>query len=172
MSPVPPLLRIPVGVVVERRRAKSQWIDFVWRPIEALAGAPEAAPWTKLNGDDELATFYAGATEVELYPSETTNYRDNLATGTPLLWVVLRPTETEPRLELYAVTADPAEGEGYAQTGTDIVDSVPMPDAIADVVAAFVTEHHVERVFFKRKRDRADSEALAPRAPIKRDRRE
>jgi hypothetical protein len=33
------------------------------------------------------------------------------------------------------------------------------------VVAAFVVEHHVEQPFVKRKRDRADPEALARRMP-------
>ena len=170
MSPVQPLKRIPVGIIVERRRAKSHWIDYVWRPLSALEDVPETAPWTKLAGDQELATFYVGSAEVELYPSETTNYRDNLATGTPQLWVVLRRTETEPPFVLHTVTADPAEGEGYTQVGDDLVEPVPMPDSIADAVAAFVAEHHVERVFFKRKRHRADPEALAPRDPTRKER--
>ncbi len=46
---VAPLMRIPVGVVVERRKAKSQWIDHVWRPVAVLDGVPEAAPWTLLS---------------------------------------------------------------------------------------------------------------------------
>ena len=33
-----------------------------------------------------------------------------------------------------------------------------MPPSIREIVAAFVAEHHVERQFFKRKRDRADPE--------------
>jgi len=32
------LLRIPVGVVVERRKADSSWIDFVWRGVGVLPG--------------------------------------------------------------------------------------------------------------------------------------
>jgi hypothetical protein len=39
-----------------------------------------------------------------------------------------------------------------------------MPQPITELVAAFVGEHHVERQFFKRKRDRADPEALGRRA--------
>ena len=38
-----------------------------------------------------------------------------------------------------------------------------MPRTIAEIVAAFVAEHHVERQFFKRKRDRQDTESLARR---------
>ena len=170
MSAVQPLLSIPVGIVVERRRAKSEWIDFVWRPVIAFAGVPATPPWTRISGDEELATYYAGEARVDLYPSETSNYRDNLTSGTPQLWVVLRPTEAEPPYELVLVTADPAEGEGYSQPGTDLVEPVPMPDSLFDAVALFVQQHHVERVFFKRKRDRADPEALAPRGPGRKDR--
>ena len=78
------LQHIAVGVIVERRKAASQWIDFVWRPTAVLAGAPEAKPWTLLNkSQDDAASFYAGPAEVALYRSETSNYRDNLATGAP-----------------------------------------------------------------------------------------
>jgi Protein of unknown function (DUF3305) len=159
----PPLARIAVGVVVERRVAKSPWIEHVWRPVGVLAGVPEAAPWTSLPGASGADTFYAGAGEVELYRSETTNYRDNLATGQPLLWVVLRPTGGDPPFSVVTVTADPAEGEAFTETATDLVEAVPMPETIAETVAAFVTEHHVERTFHKRKRDRADPEALSRR---------
>jgi len=170
VSLVPPLVRIPVGIVAERRRAKSQWIDFVWRPVTALAGVPDTAPWTRLSGNDELATYYVGGAEVELFPSETSNYRDNLVSGKPQLWVVLRPTDADPPYNLVLVTADPSEGEGYTQTGSDLVDPVPMPESIIDTIAAFIQVHHVERVFFKRKRTPVDPEAMAPRGPARKDR--
>src|SRR5260370_13954207 len=104
MSVVPALARILVGVVVERRRATSPWIDFTWQPVMALPGRPDAAPWTVLSSDAEIATFYAGSTEIALYRTESGNYRDNLACGVPLLWVALRPTRLEPPYELFAVT--------------------------------------------------------------------
>jgi hypothetical protein len=37
-------------------------------------------------------------------------------------------------------------------------------------LAAFIAKHHVETPFVKRKRDRADPEALARRGPLKEDR--
>ena len=80
-----------------------------------------------------------------------------------MLWVALRPTGVEPPYEIFAVTADPAEGEAWTQSGSDLVDVVPMPEAVRAAIDAFVAEHHVERPFFKRKRDRADPEALARR---------
>jgi hypothetical protein len=159
----PPLARIAVGVVVERRVATSQWIDHVWRPVGVLAGMPEATPWTPLPGASGADTFYAGAAEVELYRSETANYRDNLASGQPSLWVVLRPTGDDPPFSVVTVTADPAEGEAFTETATDLVEAVAMPESVAEAVAAFVAEHHVERAFEKRKRDRANPEALGRR---------
>ena len=163
----PPLMRIPVGVVVARRKAASQWIDFTWTPDAVLHGVPEAAPWTVLrqNNDEsgDTTMFYAGPAEIELYRTETTYYRDNLATGAPLLWVVLAPSDGDPPYRLVAVTADPAEGEGLTEGAANLVEAVPMPDTIVEIVAAFVAEHHVERQFFKRKRDRQDTESLARR---------
>jgi hypothetical protein len=54
------------------------------------------------------------------------------------------------------------------------VEAVPMPDSVRDTIASFIAEHHVERTFVRRKRNRADSEALARRvrsigAPISND---
>lgn len=160
-----PLVSIPVGVVVERRKAASQWIDYTWQPVALLPGAPETPPWTLLRETETTASFYVGSAELALHRLETGNYRDNLATGAPSVWVVLRPTSVEPPYEIVTVTADPSEGEAFTEAGNDLVEAVPMPDSIRERVAAFVAEHHVERTFFKRKRDRADPEALARRIP-------
>jgi hypothetical protein len=167
---VPALAKMPVGIVVARRKAQSPWIDFTWTPVSALAGLPDAAPWTMLSQDDNGATFYAGPADVELYRTETANYRENLAGGTPLLWVALRPTGVEPPYEIFGVTADPAEGEAWTEAGNDLVDVVPMPEVVRAMIEAFVAEHHVERPFHKRERDHADPEALARRTPPQKER--
>ena len=97
--------------------------------------------------------FFAGTATVALYRTETANYIDNLASGAPKLWVVLRPSDRQPPYELVAVTADPAEGEAFTEAGNDLVDTVPMPAEVRDAVEAFIAAHHVERPFFKRQRD-------------------
>ena len=162
MNAAPALSRMSVGVVLERRKATSPWTDFSWRPVAILPGRPQAEPWTVLAIDGEAATFYAGAVDLMLHRTETGQYRDNLASGAPSLWVALRTTGGEP-LRVVAVTADPAEGESFTQAGDDLVGAVPMPMAVRDVVEAFVVEHHVEQPFFKRQRDRANPESLARR---------
>jgi hypothetical protein len=159
-----PLATIPVGVVVERTKSVSQWSDYLWRPVKVLPGVPDTPPWSKLEGNDERALFYVGAADVDLHRTETTNYRDNLVTEAPLLWVVLEKSDGEYPYQLRLVTADPAEGEAMTSVGENIVDSVPMPESIEQTIVAFIKEHHVEREFVKRKRDRANPEALARRS--------
>ncbi len=169
MSRAGPLAKAVVGVVVERRKAKSQWVDHVWRPVAALPGVPDAPPWTALERDDEATRFYAGPAEVGLYRTDTAQYRDNLASGSPGLWVVLRPTGAEPPYQIVAVTADPSEGEAFTESGTDLVEPVPMPEPIRAMIEAFVAEHHVEQAFYKRKQKRADPEAFARGRPVRKD---
>jgi len=147
------LARIPVGVVVERRKATSPWLDFVWQPSAVLPGVPAAEPWTPLGPVGDTTSFFAGTATLELYRTETANYIDNLSLATPLLWVVLRPTDRQPPYDVVAVTADPAEGEAFTEAGNDVVETVPMPAAIREAVEAFIAEHHVARPFFKRQRD-------------------
>ncbi|MEA2870664.1 MAG: hypothetical protein QOH67_640 [Hyphomicrobiales bacterium] len=150
------LARIVVGVVVERRKAKNPWLDFVWRPVSVLAGTPSAAPWTRISEEGDATTFYAGETAIELHRTETANYRQNLCSGMPALWVVLRPklaNSADLAFELLMVTADPAEGEALTDAGNDLVATVPMPAAIIETIDDFNAEHHVERTFNKRKRD-------------------
>lgn len=158
-----PLSQIVVGVVVERRKADSPWIDFLWRPVGILPDAPDMPPWSALREEGEGVLFYAGSRQVELHRSETARYRENLATGSPLLWVILSPAEGEWPYDLAAVTADPAEGEAFTEAGANLVEAVAMPEVVHEAVEAFVAEHHVEREFVKRKRDRANPEAMARR---------
>jgi hypothetical protein len=158
-------VRIPVGVIVERRMTKSPWGDAVWRPTAILAGLPDADPWTVL-ATAETTTVYAGAANIELYRTEADNYRSNLGSTVPSVWVALYPTGGEPPYEIAAVTADPAEGEALTEPGQAIVEAVMMPVSIRDAIASFINEHHVERTFHKRKRLDADPEALARHGPI------
>jgi hypothetical protein len=146
---------IRVGVVVERRKAESSWADFLYRPVSVLEGVPAAPPWTLIGSEGDVTTFYAGDSVIELHRTETTNYRDNLASGAPLLWVILRPGSGVVGLDLLFVTADPAEGEALTGAGNDLVESVPMPVGIRRIVGNFIAEHHVEQSFFKRERSKS-----------------
>lgn len=156
---------LEVGVVAERQILKNPWIDHSWMPVAVLAGAPTTAPWTILTQTPQVTRFYAGSFELEFFGSETGMYRDNLQSGQPSLWVVLRPTEAPPGVALQLVTANPSEAEALTEPGTDIIEPVPMPVEIQQRLAAFVGLHHVERPFIKRTRDRANPDAMAKRTP-------
>ena len=156
-------------MVVERRKARSPWLDFLWRPISVLVGTPSAAPWTEIGEEGDATTFYAGEAAIELHRTETANYRQNLASGTPALWIVLRPrlaNSASPAFDILMVTADPSEGEALTDAGNDLVATVPMPATIMETIDRFIAEHHVERPFNKRQRDRGE-----PRMSGQRDKR-
>jgi hypothetical protein len=144
--------------VVERRKATSAWVDVIWRSIAVLGGVPDAAPWTIIAGDEDVATFYVGAAEIELYRTEADHYWSNLESGEPSVWVALRPTGTDPPYALFAVTVDPAEGESFAQAGGDVVDAVAMPAAVRESVEAFVARHQVLQPHYRRNRTDAREE--------------
>ncbi len=166
MNVASPRASMSVGVVVERRKAASAWIDYVWQPVAVLPGRPQTEPWTVLAAEGDAVTFYAGAADVMLYRTETGRYRDNLASGAPSLWIVLRPTGCEPPYSVVAVTADPAEGESFTQAGNDLVGAVPLPAAVHEMLEAFIAEHHVEHPFVKRERDHVDPRAQGRPRPI------
>jgi hypothetical protein len=150
------LAQIPVGVVVERRMARSMWVDFLWRPVSVFVGSPSVAPWTPLDTGSETAFFYAGQAVIELHRTETTNYRDNIASGAPALWVALHPAAAGQPYEILAVTADPAEGEAFTDAGNYLVEAVPMPSEVVEAIVRFLAEYHVERPFVKRRRQPAE----------------
>ncbi len=155
-----PTMTMQVGVVLEKRKARSVWLDVIWEAHSVLAEPAAAAAGSPLGRDGEGELFYAGAAVLEAHTIETAYYRDNLATGKPQIWVVLRAQGGIGLPEIVKVTCDPTEGEGYTETGWDTVNTVAMPEPIVAALMAFVDEHHVDRPILKRKRDRADPEAL------------
>ncbi len=160
---LPGTVRVPVWVVAERRRGATRWSDHVWRAAAVLEDAPDAPPWTPLREDADRALFLAGRFEVTLHPTDTENLKQNLESGDPRAWVVLReaPGAPAPGLLLHLVTADGGEAHLYADVGNDLLESLPMPPGLRAAAEAFVRVHHRERGAHKRRRDRADPEALA-----------
>jgi hypothetical protein len=152
-----------IGVVVDRLVLDNPWVDHTWLPSAILPGAPAVAAWTVLSDQARLRQFYAGPHQLSFFSVDTANDRDNLSSGAPKIWVSLRPRDGEPPVEVIGVTADPAEGEAFTEAGEDIVEAVAMPAEIALRLAEFIQEHHVERDFYKRRRDQANPEALATR---------
>ena len=145
-----------IGVVLARRKVDHPWADHVWVAHAALYPPPETQAGTVVSADDTLTLVYAGPATVELFVSETGNYRDNLQSGSPSLWIAARTRSDGGTPEFVRVTADPTEGEAYFESGSDVVAALPMAPDLVEWVSAFVAAYHVEREFLKRKRDRKD----------------
>ncbi len=156
---------LTIGLVMERLDPSTEWGEPIWRPLQALDGTPDTPAWTVLDRQADRVRYYAGAFTVRLYSTDTQFYRDNLIAERPRLWVAMRPDGPEPPVEIIAVTADPTEGEGYTQTGTELVEVVDIPPVTAAQIAAFVAAHHVERTFEKRKRDKRPPDMVGRRWP-------
>src|SRR3981189_2101143 len=76
-----------VGVRLLRRSIDNPWIDHMWSPLMLLDDVPATAPWTVLSSEADATIYYAGAASIDLFSSDTANYRDNLADGEPRVWV-------------------------------------------------------------------------------------
>ena len=151
---------VEVGVVIAKRKLSNPWVDHAWLPAAALPTVPDAAPGTRLSTTEREELYYAGSYAITLHAGEASHYRDNLVSGQPSLWVAIRPIGGDEH-EIATVTADPYEGESLAGGIGDIVEAVPMPPEVQAHLTRFVEMFLVERAFVKRKRDRADSEAMA-----------
>ena len=154
---------MPVAVIVERRAVDNPWIDYSWKAVEVLPAAPLAAPWSTLAGGPGWTRYLAGVAQLAMYRKETETYKYNIEADVPAVYVFLRRVDDEPGLRLLGATVCVGEVEAHSDAGDDIVEAVPMPPEVRDWVTEFVALHHVERAFYKRKRDRADPEALAGR---------
>jgi hypothetical protein len=148
--------RREIGVVLERRRVDHPWQEHAWRAVAVLPDVPAAPPGTEIAAGEGWARLYAGAAELELFPLETDSYKHNLEGTPPSVFVVLRRTESEPPLALHGATVCVGQAHAHADTMDNVVEALPMPAEIRDWLADFVARHHVERAWFKRKRDRVD----------------
>jgi len=129
-------------------------------PVAVIPGAAPVEKWVPLRQGEGWTHFHAATLDLELFRGETEGYRANLSQNPPQVFVVLRPSEEadEPDVVPFLVTACPYEAESYIESGDEIVEGVVMPDEIAAWVQEFVTRHHVDVPFKKRRNKRHRSE--------------
>jgi Protein of unknown function (DUF3305) len=159
-------IRMPLGVVMERRELDNRWQRFGWRPVAVIPGAPPVDQWRELVRGQRFVRWHAATLPLELHRAETEAYRVNLAGRSPAIYVVLCSIEPSERtagndVGPFAVTASPYDAEGYME-GDYLVEAVPMPEGLIAWVQAFVERHHVDQPFEKRKRKRPETEDGRP----------
>ncbi|SMF23828.1 Protein of unknown function [Tistlia consotensis] len=158
MRPTAIVERVEVGIVLERRESRHPWLDFAWKPVAAIAGAPARDPrgdWPVAAQGDDWIHFHAGTLTLEMFRKETEGYRVNLSQDPPRLFVVLRDPE-DPEVDHpivpILVTACPYEAQDYLDSGSDLVEPVAMPPELVAFLRDFVERNHVEQPFKKRQR--------------------
>lgn len=154
---------MPVGIVVERRDSSHPWADNLWLPVAVIPGAPPmdpGGPWKTLTQGEGWEQYHAGTVEIEIFRTDTDAYLSCLSGDPRSVYVVLRDDlDGDHEVVPFAATVSPHEAQDYLD-GEDVVEPVPMPEAIAAWVRAFVNTHHVDEPFKKRKRKRYKDQEL------------
>lgn len=139
---------------MERRPAKSRWVDHVWRAVAVLDGAADALPFTRLAVlADGTERYFAGNAELTLHRTETEPYEVNL-TGDRVVYIAFHPHAAGGRPALHKVTASPQEASDLLESNEELVEAVAMPGSIQAWVQSFCALHHKEEPFQKRKRNK------------------
>ena len=148
-------LTIPLGIVLRKSPGVTRWARWVWKAVAVLPGAGPAN-WRELRRESEVVEYHAATVPLELWRTDTEAYLTELSTKVPSIYVVMREStepDAEHGLEIVLATASPYDGQDYADNGEDIVELVPMPEALMALIHEWVEKHHEEEVFVKRRRD-------------------
>jgi hypothetical protein len=159
-----PTRTLRIGVLATLRPPATRWGTAALKPCAVLWPAPDLAAPARVAVEGAVETWHLGAHGLTFHSGDTGHQQDNLASANPSVWVALADAEDPARAEVRLVTVDPYEGGGMADDPALLVEAVPLPQALADEMAAFIAAHHVEIPFKKRKRSPATSPA-DPRAP-------
>ena len=138
-------LRITVDIVMERVALANRWVSEAWRPFAVLPSAEVHA-----GAEVERVTVEAGESRwrfprhtLELHPTEAEGYFLNLTSPAPCVFVMWRMSEDDAPPPARPVLATVSYNEaGRLMDGGERVDSVAMPDAIADWMRPFVATHY------------------------------
>ncbi len=159
---------IEIGIVIERRVSDNRWIDHTWTPVAALPGAKPVEQWVKIDEGDGWERYHARTLALELFKGETEGYRYNLSQTEPQIYVIMQAGEEadDAEYEPCHITVCPYEAMGYAESGDEVVEGVPMPPPIITWTQGFVDMYHVDEPFKKRKNKKFDQSGgrRAPRA--------
>lgn len=155
--------RLRVGVIVERKVGTGPWPETQWLIADLLIGGGPAAPQTLAAGPG-WERFYAGSLEIELFRDAIAGYRHNLGSAQPVVYIILRPNEAGDGMHPFHLTLCPVDAQDYLVGGAEIVETVPMPAAIALWLQAFVDCHPPPQPFRKRRQTAKTAGGGAPQA--------
>ncbi len=131
---------LEVAVVMQRRAAKSRWLDYVWEPVSVLTG-PEAkgSEARVLPGDGSVVQWLHPGFRIVLHKDEAEGYYLNCAGEAPKVFVLWR-MDDEHALPV-EVTASFEEAGRWLDAGHS-VDGVPITPEIFSWVGAYVEANY------------------------------
>lgn len=144
---------MPLGIVLEKCEIDNEWEPFVWQAVAVIPGAPEIDQWRVLDQGPGWTRYHAATMPLEIHRKETEGYKYNLGIDPPIIYLVLRyDDDAENGIAPFLATVCPFEAQAYLDGDEDLVEAVPMPDLVSSWLGEFVEQHHVDEVFYKRKR--------------------
>jgi len=144
---------MPLGIVIRKSPGVTRWATWNWLVVAVLPGAG-SADWRELRRDGDAVEFHATTVDLELWRGEAEAYLTGLSTRVPSVYVIMIESDGAQGVDVLLATASPYEAQDYADSGEEIVDLVPMPEALMAWVREFVDAHYEEEIFVKRKRDK------------------
>jgi hypothetical protein len=128
----------PLAIVMQRRSAKSRWVDFVWEPLSALPGEHGSEARLLVEHDGLAQWLHPGFT-LELHRDEAEGYYLNVSSERPRVFILWRMDEDR-GLPLF-VTLSTEEASRWMDGGHS-VDGVPMPAEIFAWVGEYVERNY------------------------------
>ncbi len=150
---------MPVGVVVRERPGVTRWARRSWQAVALVPGAGPGL-WQELRREGDVVDRHAATVQLTLWRTDTEAYLTALNGRPPSVYAILRRppgSALDARPEVLTVTASAYEAQDYADNGEDIVERLAMSPGLEAWIAEFVSRHHVEEPFVKRKRRRWDT---------------
>lgn len=159
---------LTLGVVVEKRRSAHPWAEAVWRPVSVyLAGSSPPAPWTILAQEEGVTRYHGGTLDLILHRKESEALAANLMLDRPEIYVALREADGAFPWVPARVSASSYQAQDWEDPGDQIIEKLPMPEAVTAFLQAFVALHHAPEPFKKRKRrDHRDEPQQFSKHPI------
>lgn len=156
-------LRIDVGVIAEKRKARSEWAEDYWVPTAIIEGHVHHKPGEMMRQTETGTMYFMGFSEIYCHAKEAEAYVHNFESEIPAIYIILRPDdEDEHPLPWYVhtVTVSPYEAQDFADSSEEIIERVAMPMSIATALMDFTDTHHEDVPFKKRKRQNFKEEKL------------
>lgn len=131
LSPVRPAVQ--VAVVMEREAAPNAWEDWRFRLVDVVPAEPVFGTEPRVLRDDGKVQrkLFPGFT-LELFRDEAEGYHLNLASGSPVWFVVWRISDEDPSLAWPETVSLSYTEAGRWLDAQERVDNVPLhPDLVA-----------------------------------------